>query len=228
MNVFKKVFFDDLRDIDSGEVFQDMIFEKCSFMSCSFSYTSDVHKRSKARKITFKNCEQKNCQLFGGILEDIEIENLATHNILWSKGTFFKHVTLKGKMGRMVLSNETALCFGEEVRSNFILANENLYKEVDWCLDISGAVFKELDIRGVPAKYIIRNPDNQVVITKESLKNADLSRVDFKGTYFKTAIGLFRDSYFEDTILTAPMMRKDSGKYLEVLDQLVKEGIAYR
>ncbi|AEE48475.1 hypothetical protein [Haliscomenobacter hydrossis] len=220
--------FDDLRDINSGSLFQNMNFENCKFISCYFSYSSEMSKRSYAKNIVLKNCEQKNCVVYQGVLENITIENLKTHTLLQFWGTFFKKVIFKGQVGKIMISNYLSPMHNELAQSALCEANSMLFKETDWSIDISSAEFQELTIRGLPSKYILRNSELQIVVKRDLLENADLSMVDFRGTYYKTSIELFLDRDDEDMVLAAPMMHKKSSDYVNVLDDLVKLGYAIR
>ena len=200
------------------ERYENYEFRKCSFESCALSVTRDPKKRSIFRDIRLIDCQVRGCSIDTAILEDIYIERLATHNLLCCWGSVFKHVTLKGHIGSIMLSPSVAAAMATpEEQSSFDEANAVFYTSVDWALDISQAEFEvEPDIRRIPARLIRRDPETQIVVTrgKAASKRAVLNASD---TYWGRWLCLFLDDPFkpDDVVLAVPKRHR---KYKDLLD----------
>ena len=105
-------------------------------------------------------------------------------------------------------------------------ANLEFYQNVQWALDISEAEFKELSIRGIPASLIRRDPETQVVVTRERALNCDWSNLSLNENLWPTTIDLFLRGEDSDVILIAPKRHPKFRRYLEDIHILQKEGIA--
>lgn len=101
-------------------------------------------------------------------------------------------------------------------------AREKYYGEVDWALDISEARFKGFDVTGIPARSFRRDPETQVVVTRERV-TADngqrIARAD--GNQWLTWIrGALSDGSSDGILVTplgAPKRKRD-----ELLSDLQK------
>src|SRR5437870_3389007 len=95
-------------DQNTGNVFSDMEFDHCRFDSCAISMTLAPQLRTTVRKVKLLRCEQRGCSIYPAILEEIVVEGLRTHGLFQTWGAVFKHVTLKGKIGRVMFSSAIA------------------------------------------------------------------------------------------------------------------------
>jgi hypothetical protein len=95
-------------------------------------------------------------------------------------------------------------------------------------IDISEAEFEgECDIRDIPARLIKIDPATQCRVMRENAAEADLERIDFMNTYFKTSIRFMLDSNNDGLVLAAAKrnMKKFSNE-MKVIENLKKAGIA--
>ena len=169
MRVFEKEEFRSFYD-DGGQVFQDLEFRRCHFVSSAISITKDPRLRSTVRNVKLINCQQHGCAIDTAVLEDVLIDGLKTNGLVQTWGAVFKHVTMRGKIGRIMLSPLVATGQAPpEVQRAFDEANAEYYAKVDWALDISEGEFEELDIRGVSARLIRRAVDRELHLAKGSL-----------------------------------------------------------
>jgi hypothetical protein len=84
------------------------------------------------------------------------------------------------------------------------MANARYYRDVDWALDISGARFTsiEMDLAGIPARLIRRDPDLQIVMTRaQALEGAWLEPL--AKSKWRFAVSAFLRSGFDDFVLVA-------------------------
>lgn len=214
---------------DAGEqAFEKLEFRRCYFESCCLSNTRSARDRTKVRNVILKDCEQRGCLVDAAAIEDVVIDGLKTNGLLQTWGAVFKHVVLKGKVGRIMLSPAVATGIASiEEQHSFDNANTKYYEHVDWALDISNAEFTECDIRGIPSRLIRRDPLTQIVITRQKALEGRWRTIDLRKTYWGTAIEYFlMDSNDEDIVLVAPKDDRDFASLLEGLKRLREAGIA--
>ena len=94
---------------------------------------------------------------------------MRTTSEFWLRGAVFRHVTLKGRVGGMIVRG--AYWPGDPgVKEAFAQANDEFYKTVDWALDISEANFTaDVELSVVPGHLIIRDPETQILVTQRRL-----------------------------------------------------------
>lgn len=208
----------DFQDRDSGAMFADLDFRRCYFESCSISITRSPSKRATVRNVSLTTCEQRGCQVNNAIVENVVVNGLKTNGLLQTWGAVFKHLTLRGKLGRIMLSPAIApgVATPAEQRA-FDDANREYYSRVDWALDISDGEFEELDIRGIPARLIRRDIETQAVVKREKAMSGTWRRIDLSKTYWATSLQFLLDFGFQDIVLVAP---KRSRKFRQLLDGL--------
>jgi hypothetical protein len=211
-----------------GRTFSNLEFRRCRFESSRISITRDPRRRSTVRNVKLVQCEQLGCAINTAIIEDVMVDGLKTHGqLLQTWGAVFKHVTLKGNIGRIMLSPAvaTGLAKPHEQRA-FDEANAAYYAEVDWALDISQARFEECDIRGIPARLIRRDPETQVVVTREKALLGEWRQIDLSGTYWGGWIELFLEDGEPDVVLVAPKRNPHYRVLLDGLKKLRDAGVA--
>ena len=181
------------------------------------------------RNVRLIGCEVMGCALNAAIVEDVVVDGLETHgDLLQTWGAVFKHVTLRGDIGRIMISPAvaTGLAKPHEQRA-FDQANAAYYATVDWALDISEArFFGECDIRGIPARLIRRDPETQVVVTREKALSGEWRKVDLSDTWWGGWIELFLRDGDPDVVLVAPKRHPRYRVLLEGLRKLREAGIA--
>jgi hypothetical protein len=232
---FENRLFQYFEDWTFGRVFSDVEFVNCRFLQCHFSSINfdEVGKRdfvairSIARRITFTNAVVEGVTFIGpGIVEDSTIDGLKVLNHIQTIGTAFKHVVVKGVVDKLMLTPQIDT-FGDypDLQRAFDEANREYYRTVDWALDISEAEFKDCDIRGIPSRLIKRDPDSQVILTREEAMRGRWRDVDLSGTYWTAAIKLFLDDGYQDRLLVAPKKAGNFKKLLEGINKLRDAGI---
>lgn len=94
----------------------------------------------------------------------------------------------------------------EEVQRPFAIQREAWYAQIDWAIDISRARFKEFDVRGIPARLFRRDPESQVVVTRDrALRAASQGLLDPTMKLWPFMLKLFLADGDNDMILVAPM-----------------------
>lgn len=220
---FERVFLD-----APCQEYSDIEFRRCSFRFCVFSNCDDPRYRSVIRRVSLRNCEFiEPPGIDSAIVEDAMIENLKTRGLLQTWALAFKHVTLRGRIGRVMITNATAPISSTTPaqRHAWELANAEYYKTVDWALDISQAEFQECSIRGVPARLIKRDPETQVVVTREKARQGRWRELDLERTYWQMALDNLLYFEHEDVVLVAPKRSRDFRELMHGLQLLRDAGV---
>ena len=216
------------RDRESGARFSDFIFRRCVFDNCLVSISEKPDSRSTFRNVEIVDCSQRSCTLYAAIVEDVLIDGLRTEGqVFHTWGAVFKHVTLQGKIDRMMISPAiTAGLAHPKVQQAFDEANAAYYENVDWALDISKGEFRELCIRGLASRWIRRDPETQIVVTREKALQGDWRELEFQNGLFGTSLNLMLEREETDIVLIAPKRHRKFKRYLADLELLRNTGIA--
>ena len=229
MRTHRNLTLDGVIDEDSGAVFENLKVIACTFDNCEFSYTTKLKRRSIVRNVTLTECSAISSSIGPAILEDVTIDSLAVGDILLIWGSVFKHVTLKGKIGAVKI-NKTAdrIKRRPSIEASFAKARTQYYRTVDWALDISKALTTEFDVRGIPAHLIRRDPETQIVVTREKALQLDwrarVSSWNEDGVYL---VDRFLTDGDDDCVLIAPKGSKRRFKRVrDALNDLRRAGVA--
>jgi hypothetical protein len=227
IRVFEKQELARFYDRDSGRIFSGIEFRKCSFLSSAISITEKVEMRSTVRDVKLVQCEERGCAIDTAIIEDVLVDGLKTHGLLQTWGAVFKHVTLRGKIGRVMISPAVATGTATAVQQRaFDEANAAYYEGVDWALDISEAEFEEIDIRRVPARLVRRDADTQVVVRRERAMAGGWRDLPLSKTSWPTALEFMLERGDPDVVLAAPKRHRRYRDLLEGLRMLREAGVA--
>lgn len=228
LKAFENRSFEGMHDADSGALFASIEFRSCYFQGCALSITHRPSLRSTVRDVRLEKCSQRGCTLFGAIIEDVTVSGLSTHGqLLQTWGAVFKHVTLKGKIDRLMISQAVRAGLAEpEQQAAFDKANSDYYRNVDWALDISQGEFKELEIRGLPSRLIRRDPETQIVVAREKAINSDWRNLEYQEALTPFAIERLLERGDSDRVMVAGKRHAKFRRYLEDFKLLRKAGIA--
>jgi hypothetical protein len=226
-NVFDRQQFECFYDQDSARTFSELEFRRCYFESCAISITTDPLLRSTIRNVKLIDCEQRGCTLNTAIVEEVLVDGFKTNRLFQTWGAVFKHVTLRGKLGRIMISPAVVpgIATPQEQRA-FDEANVAYYSTVDWALDIREAQFEEADLRRVPAHLVLRDPVTQVVVKREKAMRGDWRRLDLSETYWATGIEFMLERGDPDVVLVAPKLDRKFRQLLDGLKALRDAGVA--
>jgi len=219
--------FRSVYDQDSSQVFEGYEFNECRFVSCAVSITLDPTKRTTIRDVILRNCEIRGCALEAAILEEVVVDGFKTNGLFQTWGTVFKHVTLKGKIDRVMFSPTVAI--SKPDRKHQVLfdeANADYYASLDWALDIHEGLFGECEIQGVPTHLVIRDPETQVLVTRAKAARGEWRRLDLSKTHWATSLNFFLERGEQDVVLVAPRRHKNFKQLLDGLRRLRDAGVA--
>lgn len=216
---------------DGGTTFTNMEFDNCVFDWCGLSLAKVVGRRSTVRNVRLLNCSSVNhCGIGPAIFEDVTVDGLATSFLLLLWCPLFKHVAIKGKIGRVRINQHVdGMDPSAEVQRPFDLARTRFYETVDWALDISAAEFKEFDMHGVPARLVRRDPATQVVVTREkALRPGWREQLSPGNTLWPLVIDMFLQDCEPDIVLVAPKgkPKREFASLVNGLNELRQAGVA--
>jgi hypothetical protein len=223
--------FDDFHDF-GGHAWSDMTFEDCTF--CSSGLTpQEVTSRSVARRIELRNCKVMSSLIQNAMFEDCLVDGLSTDSRgIFIKGCAYRHVTFRGKCGLVIITGRIIGKFGEPASQTekrqlgVIAANAEYYRTVDWALDIQDAEFQACEVSGIPARLVRRDPETQVIVTRDKAILTAWEKLDLKDTHWPTTIKLLLYFGEEDRVLVAPKRAPNFKALLRGLQILRKEGVA--
>jgi len=227
---YKNKTFDSLFDRGDKLLLENIRFDECMFVNCAISLTKDISRRSVVRNVDLKNCASNGCDVGSAILEKVSIDGLATNDLLIIWGATFNHVKLSGDIGKLKINPYAHhVDRTEATQGSFDAHRIALYNSIDWALDISEARFKEFDVRGIPAKLFRRDPESQVVITRErALRSGWKKHVSPENDLWSFMIELFLSDGDDDMVLVAPLgaPKAKRDKLLRGLNELRQLGVA--
>jgi hypothetical protein len=204
MNVFNKEKFEFIDLNDPKITVQDMTFNTCQFEYCNISDHQLAEERALIKNVSINKCVVKGSSIGNNIFEDITVDGLKTNGLLQTWAAVFKHVILKGKIGRIMITTDWPNEDDKTLYSSFLEANDAFYKKIDWALDISNAEFEEFEVKGIPGHLIKIDHETQGILLKERLLNIDIDKLGLKRKIFKYAIEDLLDSRYDDWLIVAP------------------------
>jgi|SRR5690242_1280156 len=226
---YKNQTFRKLYDRGDALRLENMRFESCVFESCAISLTKDIHLRSTVRNVGVKNCAANGCGIGPAIFEDVEIDGLATNDLLIIWDATFHHVKLAGEIGKIKINPWAH--FADRTKATqepFTQSREALYQSIDWALDIREARFKGFDAAGIPARLFRRDPESQAVVTRELVSAEGGQRLaQADGNPWLPWIRGALSGGFSDGVLVTPLgaPKKTRDEFLAGLRQLRDLGI---
>lgn len=235
MRVFENKEFrrDSFADRDSAAIYEGFDFRRCYFESYFLSLTDDPALRSVVRGVRITDCSQRGCTLYAAIFEDVLVDGFKTNGqLVRTHGAVFNHVVLRGRIDRMMLSNDmlpSSLENDADRRRGIALfreANADYYRKVDWALDISDGEFKELELRDIPGHLIRRDAETQFLFQRERVLQHDWRELDFRAPAIPFTLDLMLKSDTPNKVLIAPKGHPKFRDYLDDLRLLRKAGIA--
>ncbi|MEZ6183641.1 MAG: hypothetical protein R3F62_01370 [Planctomycetota bacterium] len=206
MRIIQDTAFRLLRDDPPGISVEDLHFSNCVFDNCSLSLTRDPRNRTWVHNVVLADCELFNCQVGPALLDEVRVHNLKTNDIGIVNGALFRRVVLTGRIGSLRINPDPILHDqSPSVLSSFDADREKFYASIDWALDIRHADFVSFAVEGVPARLIRRDPETQVVVSRERALGRDWSKLsESVGGYWTDMIDTFLYEGTSELVLAAP------------------------
>ncbi|QEG17355.1 hypothetical protein GmarT_32350 [Gimesia maris] len=139
---------------------------------------------------------------------------------------------MRGKIGQLKINIAAHhVDRSETTQLLFDFARAEFYSTNELAIDISEGIFQEFDMHGVPAKLVRRDPETQVVITRENaIRSNWRDKLSSWNDYWPFVIDLFLEDEEEDIILVAPKgkPKKQFTELLNGINELCEIGVAIR
>lgn len=227
MTIIERQTFAGVIDRGDAGIVEGLSLRRCYFEGCGLSMTTSPGRRTLVRNVELLRCEQRGCSVDGAVLDTVLIDGLKTHGLLQTWAAAFRHVTLRGRVGRLMLSGAVAMGTATPAQqAAFDEANERFYREVDWALDLTEVEAEEMELRTVPAALVRRDAKTQVVVRRAAAMTGRWRSIDLSETHWAMALELFLESGAPDVVLVAPKRARDFARLLEGLHRLRDCGVA--
>jgi len=219
-----------------GAIHEDGEFDKCVFTGGVLSLASetedfDAAKRCTIRRVTATRCKVRSPLIGPAIFEDVTIDRLDTEGgPVFIRGAAFKHVTLKGNIGSIMIWAGATQMPVEHINRAVMKANLDYYKNVDWALDIREVRAKELSVTSVPVDLVRYDPEHQAVVRLNTIrKRWKEIKEETDGHLFGYALARLREQpYCDGVVLCVPLRAKKDcvAELASLIKRLRKLGIA--
>lgn len=192
-----------------GFTLEHVRFVKCTFTSCGLSLVGEPAAMARVTRVELVDCASINSTVGPCHLTDVTVTNLRTGDLTIVWGPLLTRVTLVGKVGSLKINDAIHAPRATEAEQRaFRRLRAAHYATVDWALDISRARCLSLDIHGIPAGKIRRDPDTQIVIRREQLhRAAQLESVRGLDENTRFILESFVEGERADVVLVAPIGR---------------------
>lgn len=222
--------FVDLFDRGDAVRIEGVRFVDCVFENSALSLTKDVQRRSTVSDVELIRCSANGCDVGPAVLSNVVVDSLTTDDLLIVWGALFDRVVFRGLTGKIKINRAVHhVDRSPAIQGPFDLERERFYQRVEWALDISQARFKEFDIRGVPSRLIRRDPESQVIVTRErALVPGWRDELSASNRLWPFMIDLFLTDGDPDVVLVAPLGAPKAKReaLLAGLNELRRLGVA--
>ena len=230
---FENEYFFNLFDDGNSLRIENMSFDECVFQNCALSLTQNISKMAEIRRVEMTDCVVNGCQVGPMVVSEVNVTNLATNDLLIFWSPYLDRVVLAGEIGKMKINaaGDTSTV-GNDLQKPFDQYRSTFYAGVDWALDISNARFKDFDLRGVPGHLIRRDPESQILITRERALDVATpgweKQLDPSNKLWPFMVNLFLGDGDADTVFVAPLGAKKAKRdlLLKGLQELRRIGLA--
>jgi hypothetical protein len=198
----------------------DVRLAGCSLKGCRLVQSDDPGFSLVVRDVVLERCRMGGCKAQGVYFGDVTVDTLELARPHLLSACVFKHVTLRGEIGPVMAIPPNPM---SPLRSEFTAGTVEKYKEVDWALDISEAIFSDADFYYVPGELIRRDENTQVLLRREAFGD-----LDWRGLPGNAGIwaSRFESTPFDSIVGIAPKGSKRFGKVMADIEWLHRQGFA--
>jgi hypothetical protein len=214
--LIEKQSFLNVKSVGSHRTVADLELVRCEFTGSTLSQFDDPGFSLVVRDVTARRCVVKRSVASGARFEDVVVEGLTTAS-LQLEGCAFRHVTLRGRIGLLMLVPPNP-----SVPADFVAGLREFYAGVDWALDITEAEFDGADLYYVPGDLVRRDPETQFLLRRPA-PDADVSGLP---VYAEIAVRRFESTPFDTLVAVAPKKSKKFPEILAHYQELRDRGLA--
>jgi hypothetical protein len=218
VKTFTRQKFADLSSGPGGRL-TDARFERCEFVTPWLYTRAGVF--FEAERLEFRNCKVRGRGLSKLICRELELEHVKRNPLLRITNSLFDRVRFTGDFGKWffcwlpdhLTEAELELC-------------ERFYDEVPYALDLRGARFQSITLRGIPGDKILRDPETSILVRRATLERSS-GWQDAPGIWPKL-LQLFLDEQpaYASTVFVASTLGADHDEDLAEFQQLREAGWA--
>jgi hypothetical protein len=229
MTKFQNRVLHSLVDRDGALTISSIACNDCEFANCGLSLTKEIGRRSTVSDVSIENCRVSASAVGPAVLRRLKIDGLKTDSLLIIWGAVFDQVLFAGRIGKIKVNRHVHHADqSDRLQKPFDEFRQTFYEQVDWAIDISRAEFSLLELSGIPSRLIRRDPETQMVVTRERALNPDWRRrVSQDSTHWPFAIDMFLATGELDRVLVVPTAgpKKQAEKLLRELQELRALGV---
>lgn len=214
------------RRIEGRGPYGGATFNRCEFESCVVGLSTSPADRTVLRDIKLIRCSTRGITFGPAIIEDVVVDGLKTYSLLQIWAPVLRHVTIRGRIGRLMISDLHDTTASAAQVSAFQQDNASLYRSVDWALDITEADFEEADLRGVPGHLVRRDPETQVIVRRERILDGRWRDLEHLPARWQVALELLLKTGMPSEVFVAGRRERTFSELVKGLRLLQSEGIA--
>ncbi|MGW4897311.1 hypothetical protein ACWEQL_34390 [Kitasatospora sp. NPDC004240] len=196
---------------------------RCVFNGSALAQFDDPGLGLVVRDVTARRCRVVRSAAQGVRFEEVHVDGLAITSQLNLNGCVFKHVTLTGNIGPLMVAAPNA-SLPQGVRERLTAGIVAYYSGVDWALDISGAAFSDADFPYVPGHLIRRDEETQFLLHRDRVERFE-GMEGLPGSA-RIAARRFETTPFDTLVAVAPRRSEHFATRLAELEVLRTEGLA--
>jgi hypothetical protein len=200
--------------------YRDIHLVDVTLKLCVLVRRDDLEFRNVVRNAVLERCRMDACDAEGVFFDEVTVDTLRFAQLRPISGCVFRHVTLRGKIGSMMVIGPVR---GLPDSAERVAAMVEKYKEVDWALDIRDAVFSSAEFFGVPGDLIRRDENTQVLLRREAFSGMDWR--DLPGAV-GTWARRFESTPFDSIVAVAPKGSRRFRDYMADIEWLHAKGLA--
>jgi len=210
----------DVRLTGSSGEYGDARLVGVTLKRCMVTQSGDPGFGLVVRNVVLERCQMDACKASGVLFEEITIDALRLAQLHQLSGCVFRHVTLRGRIGSVMVKGPVSV---RRDYSDRVACAVRKYKEIDWALDVSEAVFTDdAEFYYVPGDLVRRDPNSQALLRREAFSWADWR--DFPG-HIGPWVSRFEVTPFDSIVVIAPKGSTKFRKHMSDIEWLHNNGL---
>jgi hypothetical protein len=209
-----------LRLIGAGKRYSGFRLTDSTFTGCVLAQYDDPELTLEVHDASVERCRVERCSTQGVYFDEITVDTLRFAQMHNFNGCVFRHVTLRGKITGTVMAAGPRDRLPN--RPDLVAGIVRRYKDVDWALDISEAVFTDADFYYVPGELIRRDESSQFLLLRERFADVDWRELPGFASIWASR---FDATPFDSLVAIAPKASKRLPEYMADAEWLRNQGL---
>ncbi|MBW8482526.1 hypothetical protein [Actinomadura parmotrematis] len=205
--------------VGSMHCYENVEIVNSKLISCALAQFDDPEYRLTVRGASVRECMVSGGSIQGVHVEDSLIENVNGGSVFYAHGCVFDRVVIRGAIGAiMAIMPNSSLA----ARDLHVARMIELYRQVEWALDISAAEFVDVDLCGVPGHLVKIDPETQIILHRDRFDNISVHDLP---PLVQVWLGRFRATPFDSIVAVAPKLSENFLRYLDGIRWLRDNGL---